>query len=191
MIHANVPLKYIPFLFQTCRAAGCRTISEANAYLEQKRKKELEESMQKFKEAGASLKPQVQHKAINRPNMMKVGGAESEVGSPRSTILDAKKGSSTESPVGSTGAARSGWEDWDLTGLPGTDLLSVTVSNLQFFFSSFVYILIKSGITRCLLNFFYEKVLLFCAVCPLPWDEGYSDLRYCFGLTRNFLFLFI
>ncbi|XP_078161901.1 ADA2 2B isoform X2 [Carex rostrata] len=115
---------------QICRAAGCRTISEANAYLEQKRKKELEESMQKSKEAGASLKPQIQHKAINRPNMMKVGGAESEVGSPRSTILDAKKGSSTESPVGSTGAARSGWDDWDLTGLPGTDLLSVTEKRL-------------------------------------------------------------
>lgn len=87
--------------------------------------------MQKSKEAGAGLKPQVQHKALNRPNMMKVSGAESEGGSPRSTVLDAKKGGGTESPVGSTGgSARSGWEDWDLTGLPGTDLLSATVSNL-------------------------------------------------------------
>ncbi|KAJ3702100.1 hypothetical protein LUZ61_005805 [Rhynchospora tenuis] len=118
---------------QICRAAGCRTISEANAYLEQKRKKELEASMQKSKEGGigASSKPQVQHKAINRPNMMKVGGAESDAGSPRSTVLDGKKGGSMDSPVGSTaGSARSGWEDWDLTGLPGTDLLSATEKQL-------------------------------------------------------------
>jgi hypothetical protein len=59
--------------------------------------------------------------------MIKVGGAESAGGSPRSMVVDAKKGGGTESPAGS---GRSGWEDWDLTGLPGTDLLSTAVSNL-------------------------------------------------------------
>ncbi|KAJ8479853.1 hypothetical protein OPV22_023580 [Ensete ventricosum] len=66
---------------QECRAAGCRTLAEAKAYTEQKRKRELEASTQNSKENTRVHSGQVSVRSF---------------------------------------------DEWDITGLPGTELLSET-----------------------------------------------------------------
>lgn len=118
--------------FQECRAAGCRTLAEAKLYTEQKRKRELEMSAQKTKESGqvvtASKLPQKAGRPMSREKL------ESD-GSPRN-IVDSHKikgagfdSSSKDSPSATMGhPTPKSFDEWDITGLPGADLLNETVS---------------------------------------------------------------
>ncbi|XP_026448037.1 transcriptional adapter ADA2-like isoform X1 [Papaver somniferum] len=105
---------------QEARAAGCRTSAEANRYHEQKRKREAEESAFKGKESsqlGASGKFL---QRVNRPKN------EPDGSSPRGGLKGSAgfesggKGLSTAPALGFASCL----DDWDLTGLPGSDLLS-------------------------------------------------------------------
>ncbi|CBI28437.3 unnamed protein product, partial [Vitis vinifera] len=90
---------------QDARAAGCRTSAEAERYLEEKGKKEAEESAQQAKES-AEAGPSG-GKVLQRVNTAK---GESD-GSPR-------------------GGGRGSADVWDITGFPGEDLLSETEKQL-------------------------------------------------------------
>lgn len=95
-------------MFQEARTAGCRTTSEADRFIEEKRKKEAEESMLRLNHgapgsiAGKSLKSP---RGLAR-NLQPFGSASlSKVTLPIATSLD----------------------NWDVSGLLGADLLSETV----------------------------------------------------------------
>lgn len=95
-------------MLQEARTAGCRTTSEANRFIEEKRKKEAEESMLRLNHgapgsiAGKSLKSP---RGLPR-NLQPFGSASlSKVTLPISSSLD----------------------NWDVSGLLGADLLSETV----------------------------------------------------------------
>ncbi|XP_039130764.1 transcriptional adapter ADA2-like isoform X3 [Dioscorea cayenensis subsp. rotundata] len=119
---------------QECRAAGCRTLAEAKLYTEQKRKRELEMSAQKTKESGqvvtASKLPQKAGRPMSREKL------ESD-GSPRN-IVDSHKikgagfdSSSKDSPSATMGhPTPKSFDEWDITGLPGADLLNETEQQL-------------------------------------------------------------
>ncbi|KAI3973887.1 hypothetical protein MKX01_030463 [Papaver californicum] len=105
---------------QEARAAGCRTSAEADRYREQKRKREAEESAFKGKESsqlGASGKFL---QRVNRPK------SEPDGSSPRCGLKGSAgfesggKGLSTTPALGFASCL----DDWDVTGLPGSDLLS-------------------------------------------------------------------
>uniref|UniRef100_A0A5B7BM05 Transcriptional adapter n=1 Tax=Davidia involucrata TaxID=16924 RepID=A0A5B7BM05_DAVIN len=111
---------------QEARAAGCRTSAEAERYIEQKRKKEAEESARKVKgsaQAGPS------GKFLQRVNHLK-GELD---GSPRggargSTVLDSIGTDSSSTTAGQ--AISSSIDDWDVSGFLGADLLSETEKQL-------------------------------------------------------------
>ncbi|OVA12002.1 zinc finger protein [Macleaya cordata] len=111
---------------QEARAAGCRTSSEADRYLEQKRK-EAEESAHKGKEClqvGASGKFM---QRVNRPK------SEPDGSSPRGSLKGSsgfESGGKSSSTTPAAPTSTSSLDDWDLTGLPGTDLLSETEHRL-------------------------------------------------------------
>ncbi|KAH7673318.1 transcriptional adapter 2-alpha protein [Dioscorea alata] len=119
---------------QECRAAGCRTLAEAKLYTEQKRKRELEMSAQKTKESGqvvtASKLPQKAGRPMGREKL------ESD-GSPRN-IVDSHKikgagfdSSSKDSPSATMGhPTPKPFDEWDIIGLPGADLLNETEQQL-------------------------------------------------------------
>ncbi|KAL5729714.1 Transcriptional adapter ada2 [Ranunculus cassubicifolius] len=88
---------------QEARDAGCRTSAESDRFIEHKRKKEAEETARKAKELpSGNNKLQQQQKLMNHSNSsLKV---ETETNS-----LD---------------------DDWDITGLPGSDLLTTTEQRL-------------------------------------------------------------
>ncbi|KAH0983951.1 hypothetical protein GBA52_011128 [Prunus armeniaca] len=93
---------------QEARTAGCRTAAEASRYLEEKRKKENEESSLRIKESSQA-------------------GKGLQI-SPRGAF----KGSTGLHPVSkdsfsTTQAISSSLDYWDITGLVGADLLSETV----------------------------------------------------------------
>ncbi|KAK9151266.1 hypothetical protein Syun_009575 [Stephania yunnanensis] len=92
-------------LLQEARDAGCSTISEADKYIEWKRKREAEEAALNTKESGLSGPNGKVLQRTNRPKGETVGnpGAESSSGHAFGISLD----------------------DWDVTGLPGADLLSL------------------------------------------------------------------
>ncbi|KAJ3669481.1 hypothetical protein LUZ60_011431 [Juncus effusus] len=102
---------------QEARSNGCNTLGEAKVYIDQKRKQQQIETL---KSRPLSTK---------RPSIVKSGG-DSDSGSPRSTVLDAKKGLDSPSGSGSVGCARSAWDEWDMTGLQGADLLSASEHQL-------------------------------------------------------------
>ncbi|KAJ0963543.1 hypothetical protein J5N97_028665 [Dioscorea zingiberensis] len=118
---------------QECRAAGCCTLAEAKLYIEQKRKRELEMSAQKAKESGQAVTSKLPQKAGRPMGREKL---ESD-GSPRSIVDNHKiKGagfdaSSKDSPSATMGLATpKSFEEWDITGLPGADLLNETEQQL-------------------------------------------------------------
>ncbi|CAL9117340.1 unnamed protein product [Musa textilis] len=116
---------------QECRAAGCRTLAEAKAYTEQKRKREREVGAQNSKENTQILSGGKVAQKANRPLNREKGDTD---GSPRNTTDNHKIKGSTgfdssgkDSPSTTTGqvSVRS-FDEWDITGLPGTELLSET-----------------------------------------------------------------
>lgn len=126
--------------FQECRAAGCRTLAEVKMYTDQKRKKELELSAQKSKESGQVVAGGKAIQKGNRPMNREKGESD---GSPRNTMDNHKVrgGSGVESggkdsPVPQT-SARS-FDEWNITGLPGAELLSETVRMTNLVLSIFL-----------------------------------------------------
>ncbi|XP_042432351.1 transcriptional adapter ADA2-like isoform X1 [Zingiber officinale] len=114
---------------QECRSAGCRTLAEAKTYTEQKRKRELEANAQNSKESSQVLPGGKLMQKASRPLNREKGEND---GSPRNTNDDHKiKGgigldsSSKGSPSANAGqlAARP-FDEWDITGFPGAELLS-------------------------------------------------------------------
>ncbi|XP_042438386.1 transcriptional adapter ADA2-like [Zingiber officinale] len=114
---------------QECRSAGCRTLAEAKAYTEQKRKRELEANAQNSKESSQVLPGGKLMQKASRPLNREKGEND---GSPRNTNDDHKiKGgigldsSGKGSPSANAGqlAARP-FDEWDITGFPGAELLS-------------------------------------------------------------------
>uniref|UniRef100_A0A0E0D6W0 Transcriptional adapter n=1 Tax=Oryza meridionalis TaxID=40149 RepID=A0A0E0D6W0_9ORYZ len=106
---------------QECRSAGCRTLAEAKIHIEQKRKKEHEVNAQKAKESGQLLSnTKVVHKT-NRPMKIESDGN-----------LDQKKGGASldstgrDSPKTTGHAGTKHWDDWDIVGFPGAELLSAS-----------------------------------------------------------------
>nr|CAD1841593.1 unnamed protein product [Ananas comosus var. bracteatus] len=115
---------------QECRAAGCRTLAEAKTYIEQKRKKEIELNAQKTKESGQALLSTKGVQKTGRPAKV-----ESD-GSPRNSVDPKIKGSvgldsgGKDSPTAMGLINTKSWDDWDITGLPGAELLSETEQRL-------------------------------------------------------------
>ncbi|XP_009402837.2 transcriptional adapter ADA2 [Musa acuminata AAA Group] len=116
---------------QECRAAGCRTLAEAKAYTEQKRKREPEVGAQNSKENTQILSGGKVAQKANWPLNREKGDND---GSPRNTTDNHKIKGSTgfdssgkDSPSTTTGqvSVRS-FDEWDITGLPGTEFLSET-----------------------------------------------------------------
>ncbi|KAL5540241.1 hypothetical protein UlMin_044481 [Ulmus minor] len=102
---------------QEARAAGCRTAAEANRFIEQKRKKEAEESALRMKE---SSQAGGNGKVLQKSNSLK-GELE---GSPRGLV----RGPSTG--LHPTQSMMFSLENWDINGLTGADLLSETEKRL-------------------------------------------------------------
>ncbi|XP_015900773.1 transcriptional adapter ADA2 isoform X2 [Ziziphus jujuba] len=111
---------------QQARAAGCRTANEANRFIEQKRKRETEESALRIKEssqAGPS------GKGLQKPNHVK---GEADCNSPRglargstSLHLGGKESTLTTQPI-----IASSLDNWDISGLRGSELISDTEKQL-------------------------------------------------------------
>ncbi|CAH9072812.1 unnamed protein product [Cuscuta epithymum] len=105
---------------QAAQAAGCRTSAEAERYVEQKRKREVEENTRRVKE---NLLTAPNGKHVQRANNIK----EEHVSSPRGVrgpvVLDssAKEFSSTPKEQHHVGNAA---DMWDVSGFIGADLLS-------------------------------------------------------------------
>lgn len=97
-------------LLQEARAAGCRTSVEAERFIEQKRKREAEENARKAKE-NSQTGPS--GKFLQRANHL--------------------KGELDNSPRG--GPPGSGFDDWNVNGFPGADLLSESVSECYTIFN--------------------------------------------------------
>lgn len=106
---------------QECRSAGCRTLAEAKIHIEHKRKKEYELNAQKAKESGQLIPNNKSVQKMNRPVKIESDGN-----------LDAKKGGAgLDSPKTSGPTSVKQWDDWDIVGLPGAELLSASVSAFQ------------------------------------------------------------
>ncbi|XP_071717000.1 transcriptional adapter ADA2-like [Rutidosis leptorrhynchoides] len=103
---------------QEARAAGCTTSADAERYIEQKRKREAEESARRVKD---NVQPGPSGKFLQRANHLKGDADNSPRGGVRGpTGLDSSaKDSST--PVGLTIA---NLDNWDVSGHTGADLLS-------------------------------------------------------------------
>lgn len=120
----NFPWFQIKIKLQDARAAGCRTSAEAERYLEEKGKKEAEESAQQAKES-AEAGPSG-GKVLQRVNTAK---GESD-GSPRG---GGRGSAGLEPGIKDTSSTTAGHailrslDVWDITGFPGEDLLSETV----------------------------------------------------------------
>nr|XP_043623741.1 transcriptional adapter ADA2-like isoform X2 [Erigeron canadensis] len=103
---------------QEARAAGCRTSADAERYIEQKRKREAEESARRVKD---NVQPGPSGKFLQRANHLK-GDLDSPHGGIRGlTGLDSS-GKDTSSAPG--GLAIANLDDWDVSGHLGADLLS-------------------------------------------------------------------
>jgi transcriptional adapter 2-alpha len=109
---------------QEARAAGCCTATEANRFLEQKRKKEAEESEHGVKESSQCLNGKV----LQRQNHLKGEFDASPQGFVKgSTGLQP----STRDSSSALQAISSCVDEWDITGFVGVDLLSETVRMLS------------------------------------------------------------
>jgi hypothetical protein len=119
-------LFYIYFKFQECRSAGCRTLAEAKIHIEQKRKKEYELNAQKVKESGQVIPNNKSGQKMNRPMKIEVDGS-----------LDPKNGGTgldsggRDSPKTTGHTSVKQWDDWDIVGLPGAELLTASVSTFE------------------------------------------------------------
>ncbi|PIA58225.1 hypothetical protein AQUCO_00500280v1 [Aquilegia coerulea] len=110
---------------QEARDAGCRTSAESNRYIDLKRKREAEEYERKAKES-AQLGPggKLQQK------MSRIKGE------PDTSSRGSIKGMCLESSVKDTSSTTAGHafanslDDWDVTGLPGSELLSTSEQRL-------------------------------------------------------------
>lgn len=114
---------------QEARAAGCRTSAEAERYIEQNMKKELEENACRMKEAGSS------GKYLQRMNHQK---GEQDTSSPRignksPSVLDPGPTNSSSNTRGLTGSDLS--DNWDVTGFLGADILSEAVRFILYSFN--------------------------------------------------------
>lgn len=103
-------------LLQEARAAGCTTTTEANRFIEEKRKKEAEENLQRLNHGGG-------------PGSTVAGKA---LKSPRGLHRNLQ-------PFGSDSLSKvtlpvicSSLDNWDVSGLLGSELLSETVSKQYF-----------------------------------------------------------
>uniref|UniRef100_A0A1D1XW14 Transcriptional adapter n=2 Tax=Anthurium amnicola TaxID=1678845 RepID=A0A1D1XW14_9ARAE len=111
------------------RDAGCRTRVEADAYLAEKAKKELENSGHKARDSSQVAASNKVLQRTNRPVNREKGEYD---GSPRHSVDNqkAKVGGGLDTcgrefTSGSTGQANvKPIEEWDIAGLPGADLLS-------------------------------------------------------------------
>ncbi|KAF8414247.1 hypothetical protein HHK36_002247 [Tetracentron sinense] len=113
---------------QEARDAGCRTSAEADRYLEQRRR-EAEVSARRAKE---SVQVGPSGKVLQRVNRLKGEPDGSPQGGVKgSTGMESCGKDSSSATAGN--AALSSLDDWDITGLPGADLLSETVSILFLF----------------------------------------------------------
>ncbi|XP_057955540.1 transcriptional adapter ADA2-like isoform X2 [Malania oleifera] len=106
---------------QEARKAGCCSSAEADVYIQQKRKKEAEESARRLRESSQAGPSGKLLQKANHPKGEFVGS------SPRGAVggckgLETGGNDSSASSVGSTISRRLG--DWDITGLLGADLLS-------------------------------------------------------------------
>ena len=109
---------------QEARAAGCRTSAQAERYIEEKRKKEAEESAHKLKDSAPSGPSD---KFLQRANHLK--------GEPDSS----PRGNARDSSLTNAGQANSSFlENWDISGFLGADLLSDTVRFLFPFHNAFI-----------------------------------------------------
>ncbi|KAJ1293584.1 hypothetical protein BS78_01G079800 [Paspalum vaginatum] len=101
---------------QECRSAGCRTLAEAKIHIEQKRKREYELNAQKAKDSGQLIPNNKSVQKINRPMKIESDGN-----------LDPKKGGvGLDSPKTTGPTTVKQWDDWDIVGLPGAELLSAS-----------------------------------------------------------------
>ncbi|KAJ6848749.1 transcriptional adapter ADA2 [Iris pallida] len=120
---------------QECRAAGCHTLAEAKMFTEKRRKKELEMSGQKSKGSGqivASSKGlQKASRTMNREKCEPDGSPQSTVDNHKVKGGAGLDSSGKDSPSMSIGQATpKSFDEWDITGLPGADLLSETEQQL-------------------------------------------------------------
>lgn len=102
---------------QEARAAGCRTSTDAERYVEQKRKREAEENARRVKD---NVQPGPSGKFLQRANHLKGdldNGQHSGVRGPTDTSTPG-------------GLVISNLDDWDVTGHIGADLLSETEKRL-------------------------------------------------------------
>ncbi|XP_015576574.2 transcriptional adapter ADA2 isoform X2 [Ricinus communis] len=100
---------------QDARAAGCQTAAELNRFLEEKRKKESDESAQRVKESPSG-------KVLQRPSSLKV---EAD-GSPRGVVTGSTglHNSGKDSSLTITRQISSSLDHWDISGFLGAGLLS-------------------------------------------------------------------
>lgn len=110
---------------QEARDAGCHTSAESDRFIEQKRKKEAEENVRKAKE-NCLLGP-------NGKLQQKLNRTKSELDT--SPHVSAKGSSGLELNVGDTSTSSglsyaNSVDDWDITGFPGSDLLSASEQRL-------------------------------------------------------------
>ncbi|XP_019054856.1 PREDICTED: transcriptional adapter ADA2-like isoform X2 [Nelumbo nucifera] len=108
---------------QEARAAGCHTSADLDRYIEHKRKREAEESARRGKE-GPLVGPS--GKVLQRTNRPK-GEADS---SPRGGVKGSLGLETGGKDLASTTLRQSAMDDWCITGLPGSDLLSETDQRL-------------------------------------------------------------
>ncbi|XP_042520592.1 transcriptional adapter ADA2-like isoform X2 [Macadamia integrifolia] len=107
---------------QEARAAGCQTPSEADRFIEQKRKKEAEENNRRVKESSQVGPDGKVLQRISRPKGEADGSPQGGVNGSMGLDSGGKDSSSTTFKQ----AISSSLDDWDITGYPGTDLLSET-----------------------------------------------------------------
>jgi len=107
---------------QEARAAGCQTAGEAQGFIEQKRKKEAEESAQRAKE---SMQAGPAGKLLPKPNHLD--------SSPRGAVKCStvfQPGGNDSSSMIAKQAISSTLDEWDIAGFLGADLLSESVRML-------------------------------------------------------------
>ncbi|CAN6477788.1 unnamed protein product [Victoria cruziana] len=117
---------------QEYRAAGCRTAAEGERYAAEKRKRESEGDMLKAKEGNQSVAGSKVLQHVNQP------GSKDEkdpVGTPGVDNHKTKSNSQNESGGADAFSTTTGHiarilDQWDITGLPGAELLSLTEQQL-------------------------------------------------------------
>lgn len=110
----------LALLIQEARAAGCRTACEAERYIEQKMKREVEESARRVKESSQA------GKYLQRINHQKMDQDASPRGGNKSpSLLDPLGKESSSNGRGLSGCDVS--DKWDVSGFIGADILSETV----------------------------------------------------------------